>query len=240
MPDRFKLLVFDWDGTVMDSAPRIVACMHAAIRDLALEPLADAAIRNIIGLGLREAIDSLFPGRDDAFHQRFVECYRYYFLSADQTPAALFPAADETLRTLYAEGYLMAIATGKGRHGLDKVLDESRLREFFHVTRCADETRSKPHPQMLLEIMEEMAVSPRHTLMIGDTEYDMEMANNAGAAALAATYGAHERSRLLRHNPLGCIDAIGKLTGWLANICEESLPSATRPRPLCPEVAPHG
>ncbi len=224
MPDRFKLLVFDWDGTVMDSAPRIVACMHAAIRELALEPLTDAAIQNIIGLGLREAIDSLFPGRDDAFHQRFVECYRYYFLSADPTPAVLFPAADETLRTLHTDGYLMAIATGKGRRGLDKVLDESRFRGLFHVTRCADETRSKPHPQMLLEIMEEMAVLPAHTLMIGDTEYDMEMANSAGAAALAATYGVHERSRLLRHNPLGCIDAIDELTGWLASMREEQLP----------------
>lgn len=239
MPDRFKLLVFDWDGTVMDSAPRIVACMHAAIRDLALEPLTDAAIRNIIGLGLREAIDSLFPGRDDAFHQHFVERYRYYFLSADQTPAALFPMAGETLRSLRAEGYLMAVATGKGRHGLDRVLDESGLRELFHVTRCADETRSKPHPQMLLEIMEEVAVSPERTLMIGDTEYDMEMAGKAGTAALAATYGVHERSRLLRHSPLGCIDAIDELAGWLASMFEKQ-PSMIRTEPLPSEVAPHG
>lgn len=215
MTDRFKLLVFDWDGTVMDSAPRIVACIRAAIQDLGLEARSEGAIRNIIGLGLREAIDTLFPGQDDGFHQRFTDCYRHYFLGADPTPAVLFPSADTVLQTLHEEGYLLAVATGKGRRGLDKVLEESGLRELFHVTRCADETRSKPHPQMLLEIMDELAVAPEHTLMIGDTEYDMEMANNAQAFALAVTYGVHERARLLRHNPLGSVDAISELPGWL-------------------------
>lgn len=216
MPDKFKLLVFDWDGTVMDSVARIIACLRAAIRDLALEPRSDAALKDIIGLGLREAVDTLYPQQDEAFHRRLIDSYRYYFLSADQTPSVLFPDAAETLRTVHAAGYLMAVATGKGRQGLDHVLEQSGLGPLFHATRCADETQSKPHPHMLLEIMRELGAAPEHTLMIGDTEYDMEMAARAGTAALGVTYGVHARDRLLRHEPVGCIDAIQELPAWLA------------------------
>jgi phosphoglycolate phosphatase len=212
---RFELLVFDWDGTLMDSEARIVACLQGAIADLGLPVRDVAALRNIIGLGLAEAIETLFPGSDAATRQAVVERYRHHFLVADPTPSALFEGAAEVLHGLAAQGYLLAVATGKGRRGLDKVLEETGLGPLFHATRCADETFSKPHPQMLLELMEHLGADPQATLMIGDTEYDMEMARNARTHALAVSYGVHHPERLLRHQPLGCLDRIGDLPVWL-------------------------
>ena len=215
MMQPFELLVFDWDGTLMDSEARIVACLRAAIGDLQLPQRDDAALRNIIGLGLREAVDTLFPGSDGQLLHTLTERYRAHFLTADPTPSQLFAGAAETLQRLAAEGYLLAVATGKGRHGLDAVLEETRLRPLFHTTRCADETRSKPHPQMLLEVMEVLGVEPAATLMIGDTEYDMEMARNAQTPALAVSYGVHAPERLLQYGPLGYLDRIADLPAWL-------------------------
>lgn len=215
MSKQFNLLVFDWDGTVMDSEARIVACLQQAVADLALEERTVEQLRNIIGLGLREAIDSLYPGSDEQLHRSLTERYRYHFLTADPTPSELFAGAYETIEALAEAGYLLAVATGKGRVGLDKVLAETRLGSLFHATRCADETFSKPHPQMLEQLMDELGAEPAQTLMIGDTEYDMLMAANAGTGALAVSYGVHEPDRLFKHNPLGCIDSIGELPGWL-------------------------
>ncbi|MEW6646929.1 MAG: HAD-IA family hydrolase [Pseudomonadota bacterium] len=212
---RFELLVFDWDGTLMDSEARIVACLQGAITDLGLPRKEVADLRNIIGLGLAEAIEMLFPGSDAATRQALVERYRHHFLVADPTPSALFEGAAEVLHGLAAQGYLLAVATGKGRRGLDKVLEETGLGPLFHATRCADETFSKPHPQMLLELMEHLGAEPQATLMIGDTEYDMEMARNARTHALAVSYGVHHPERLLRHGPLGCLQRIGDLPTWL-------------------------
>jgi phosphoglycolate phosphatase len=212
---KFELLVFDWDGTLMDSEARIVACLQGAIGDLGLPHKEVADLRNIIGLGLAEAIDTLFPGSDATTQQALVDRYRHHFLVADPTPSALFEGAAEVLRGLAAQGYLLAVATGKGRRGLDKVLEETGLGPLFHATRCADETFSKPHPQMLLELMDHLGAEPGATLMIGDTEYDMEMARNAQTHALAVSYGVHHMERLLRHGPLGCLDRIGDLPLWL-------------------------
>lgn len=215
MTQRLNLLVFDWDGTLMDSEARIVACIQAAIGDLGLEPREVASVRNIIGLGLHEAISMLYPGSDTVLHQAMTDRYRYHFLTANPTRSELFPGAEETVRRLSEAGYLLAVATGKGRRGLDLVLEETGLGRYFHATRCADETFSKPHPQMLEELMDELGTEPGETLMIGDTEYDMEMALNARTHALAVSYGVHEKERLLRHRPLGCLAAIDELSGWL-------------------------
>lgn len=212
---RFDLLVFDWDGTVMDSIARIVASLRAASNDLVWEPRTTLALRDVIGLGLREAVQRLYPQIEAADYPRFVERYRHHFMVADPTPSELFPGAADTLRELKRQGYLLAVATGKGRQGLNKVLHDTGLTPVFNSTRCADETASKPHPQMLLEIMQELAVPAARTLMIGDTEYDMEMASNAGAAALAVDYGVHDRVRLARHAPLHCLSEIRELLPWL-------------------------
>ncbi len=215
MTQRLNLLVFDWDGTLMDSEARIVSCMQAAIEDLGLESRDVASISNIIGLGLHEAISSLYPGCDNTLVTSMTDRYRYHFLTANPTRSELFPGAEETVRGLGEAGYLLAVATGKGRRGLDRVLEETGLGNYFHATRCADETFSKPHPQMLEELMNELGAEPGETLMIGDTEYDMQMATNARTHSLAVSYGVHEKERLLRHRPLHCLDAIDELDGWL-------------------------
>jgi phosphoglycolate phosphatase len=212
---RFDLLVFDWDGTLMDSAARIVASLRASIADLNWEPRESAALKNIIGLGLQEAIRALYPQVDANGYAGFVERYRYHFLVANTTPSELFPGAADTVRDLDRRGYLLAVATGKGRQGLNRVLEETGLRGVFRATRCADETASKPHPQMLRELMAELDASPARTLMIGDTEYDLEMARNAGTASLAVRYGVHEPERLARHGPVHQIDDISELISWL-------------------------
>src|SRR3990172_1368640 len=208
---NFPLLVFDWDGTLMDSEAHIVGCIRASIADLGLPTLDNTAIRNIIGLGLREAINRLFPGSDDSLHEQLAARYRQHFLADDRTPSELFPGVKETLIALHGQGYFLAVATGKGRHGLNSVLHETGCKELFHASRCADECASKPHPQMLLEIMDELNVPPSNTLMIGDTEYDMHMARNAGVAAVAVSCGVHEEQRLLQCEPLLCLTSIAEL-----------------------------
>jgi phosphoglycolate phosphatase len=211
----FKLVVFDWDGTLMDSEARIVSCLAAAVADLGLPDLGPARYRNIIGLGLAEALAALFPNHPSSVHADLVERYRHHFLVADPTPSTLFAGAADTVRGLAEQGYLLAVATGKGRNGLDKVLKETGMAPFFHATRCADETFSKPHPEMLLQIMDVLGAEPQETLMVGDTEYDMQLAKNAGTAALAVSYGVHELERLLKHEPLGHLDRIGDLPQWM-------------------------
>jgi len=212
---QHKLIVFDWDGTLMDSEARIVACMQAAIGDMGLPERTVAAIRNIIGLGLRESVASLFTDLSESDYQQLVDRYRYHFLVGDKTPSLLFEGVIPLLKGLLARDHFLAVATGKGRAGLDKVLEETDLHSVFHATKCADETFSKPHPQMLLDIMDELGVEGCETLMVGDTEYDLQMANNAGTAALAVSYGVHSKQRLLDCGPLSCVDTVSELTDWL-------------------------
>lgn len=222
MKSMFKLLVFDWDGTLMDSEQRIVNCVQKAIRELGAEPRDNTQVRNIIGLGLIEAITTLYPDADNRFIAKITEAYRAHFLEWDQTPSSLFAGVPEVLEELSQQGYLLAIATGKSRHGLDSVLASTGLSERFHASRCADETFSKPHPQMLREITTDLGVEPAETLMIGDTEYDLQMSRNAGTDALAVSYGVHDLPRLLRHAPVGYIDDFTELPQWLEQNCDSS------------------
>ena len=216
---KFELLVFDWDGTLMDSEARIVACVEAAVKDLDLPSPGREAIRNIIGLGLREAVHALFPDAGEHLHLDIADRYRNHFFTSTETPSELFPGAKEVIESLHDEGYLLAVATGKGRTGLDHALESTELGRYFHITRCASETFSKPHPEMLNQIIEEMGVLPGQALMIGDTEYDLQMAANANMPSLAVTYGVHEKARLLLHNPLACFDAISDIPPWLKAYC---------------------
>jgi phosphoglycolate phosphatase len=215
MQSAIRFIVFDWDGTLMDSERQIVSCLHAAIADLRLHPVDDDTVKNVIGLGLREAIDTLVPGQDGRFQEAFVAAYRkHWFQSADST---LFSGVREVLALLRERNLLMGVATGKARRGLNKVLGETGLGDYFHATRCADETLSKPHPQMLLELMAEVDVTPVQTLMVGDTEYDMEMASNADVRKIAVSSGVHEAARLRRHDPLVCLENISNLPAWLVD-----------------------
>ena len=198
----------------MDSEAQIVTCLHAALADLGEEPMADDTIKNIIGLGLSEAIDTLLPGRSDDFHQAFVEAYRAHWFTSESS--LLFTGAREALEIIKESDYLLGVATGKARRGLDRVLNDTGMATFFHATRCADEARSKPHPQMLLDLMVALDVLPEETIMVGDTEYDMEMATNAGVAKIAVRSGVHSGERLDRHAPLVSLDRIDDMPGWMA------------------------
>lgn len=210
-----RMIVFDWDGTLMDSEAKIVGCLRAALADINLPDQPDEQLKNVIGLGLREALQRLHPQGTEKEHHDLTNRYRYHFLEASTIPSTLFDGTRSLLEKLNQLGYFVTVATGKGRIGLDKVLEETATGHLFHYTRCADETRSKPHPQMLEELMELCAVEPHETLMVGDTEYDLQMAQHAGAHSLAVSYGVHDKDRLLACEPLDCVDTITELSDWL-------------------------
>lgn len=212
----YSLLIFDWDGTLMDSAAHIIACMQKAIAQTGAEPRSDAEIRHIIGLGLEEAIQHLYPQQPVSLIREIANEYRQEFLVRSKHGSTLFAGACETLYSLLYQGYELAVATGKSRRGLDKVLEETGLTGVFAVTRCADETRSKPHPQMLEEILTATDVAVHDALMIGDSAYDLLMARSIGMDALAVSYGVHELPHLLQHQPRGYVDGVTHIPDWLA------------------------
>jgi phosphoglycolate phosphatase len=214
MAKRFELIVFDWDGTLMDSAGAIVACIQAAAVDMGFPPPAEERARHVIGLGLGEALRYALPELAEERHAALADRYRHHYLSQDHE-LKLFDGAADMVRDLKSDGYLLAVATGKSRKGLDRALEVSGLGDCFHATRCADECRSKPHPQMLDELMDELAVPPRLTLMIGDTTHDLQMAINAGVDALAVAHGAHDRRTLEDLSPVHCAKNLSELVAWL-------------------------
>lgn len=218
MNKKFDLIVFDWDGTLMDSQQRILECLKSAANDCDAAQLDDDTFCDVIGLGLKEATAALYPQFSAAEIEQFADRYRYHYLVQNDTHSPLFSGATDTLQHLKDDGYWMGIATGKGRQGLNLVLDKTKLGDFFLSTRCASETFSKPHPQMLEEIMHELGIDPEQTLMIGDTEYDMQLAQNAGTHYLAVSYGVHSIDRLLKYNPIGYIDSIKELPDWLRSL----------------------
>ena len=214
MAQRFELLVFDWDGTLMDSAAAIVGALQAACGDLNLPLPTDNQARQVIGLGLLEAMQALLPGLSPVVYAEMIERYRYHYLGRDQQ-LRLFTGIADLVADLFGAGYALAVATGKSRRGLDRALQLSGLEEYFTDSRCADECFSKPHPQMLEELMQAFAVRPTATLMIGDTTHDVQMAVNAGVAAVGVTYGAHAASELNALQPLACVDSVQNLRAWL-------------------------
>jgi len=212
---NYDLIVFDWDGTLMDSEVRIVACVQAAAADMGWPvPPAEEA-RDIIGLGLQEAVSALWPGMSPAQVNQLADRYRVHFLNDDLAPSALFDGVVQVLDELADREFFLAVATGKSRRGLVKEFERTNLESYFHASRCADETFSKPHPQMLLEILDQLGMEPARTLVVGDTEYDMEMAINAGADAIGVSCGVHTPERLMDNGALACLDNVSGLPGWL-------------------------
>ncbi|MEH6707954.1 MAG: HAD-IA family hydrolase [Alloalcanivorax venustensis] len=216
----YQLVIFDWDGTVMDSTGRIIACMHQAGADLCLPVLEDDAVREIIGLGLPEALRTLYPGIGDRDLERMRERYAVHFVAAEASPSRLYPGARETLAALRTAGLRLAVATGKSRKGLDRVWASSGLGDSFDASRCADETHSKPHPAMVTELLTELGVAPERALVVGDTSFDLQMARDAGVDRVAVSYGAHPVDRLMNFHPLAVIDALPQLLPLLGVDCE--------------------
>jgi phosphoglycolate phosphatase len=211
---QFNLLVFDWDGTVIDSTGLIVSSIQKACRDLGLAVPEDDAARYVIGLGLRPALAHLLPGVDEQTYPLVSQRYRHHYLMRDhETP--LFAGVGDLLAQLKQRGHTLAVATGKSRAGLQRSLQHVGLAHLFDATRCADETFSKPHPAMLHELMADLLMSAPETLMIGDTTHDLDMAANAAVAALGVGYGAHPSEQLRTRAALEVVDSVDSLTAWL-------------------------
>lgn len=211
----YQLIIFDWDGTLMDSAQKIANCIIASADDAGLPPPTEQAAKSIIGLGLIEAMRHLFPEASEADVKNVVDAYKYHFVTGDVTEQALFPGVEAGLRELQERGTMLAVATGKSRAGVNRVFAEGDMHQHFVVTRCADETRSKPHPQMLMEILDFTSIDPQKAIMVGDTTYDMDMAANAGIVGLGAGYGVHSEQMLRDSKALEVKHSFEDLLSWL-------------------------
>lgn len=212
---HYDLLIFDWDGTLADSIGRIIESMRTAAIGGGMEGRDDEAIKGIIGLGLPEAIRTLYPSitANDLidFRQRYADCY----MAMDNVPSRLFEGVSESIQAFRDEGYRLAVATGKARRGLDRVLKANAWLDFFDITRAADETASKPDPLMLHEIMAHCDVAPERSLMIGDSSFDLQMARNAGMDSVAVGYGAQSLDLLRAYEPRLAIEHFSELRTWL-------------------------
>ena len=213
MSKRYDLIVFDWDGTVMDSTAVIAGSIQSACRDLGLPIPSDEAARHVIGMGLTQALRHAVPDAPEAMYPQLTERYRYYFLAQDEA-IPLFTGARETIAELHSAGRSLAVATGKSRHGLNRAMQSCDMQSYFHASRTADETFSKPHPAMLLEIMAELNMTPAQVLMVGDTTHDLQMAINAGVDAIGMTHGAHPQEQLRALQPLALLDDFTMLRAW--------------------------
>ncbi|MCM2971114.1 HAD-IA family hydrolase [Larsenimonas suaedae] len=201
----YDLIIFDWDGTLMDSAARIVASMQHAGQDASVPVPSGEAVRRIIGLGLPEAIQTLWPEQDSTTRERIQARYSHHFVHAEthEAPLSFFEGVPEGIARLRAHGALkLAVATGKSRKGLDRVFRDHQCGDWFEASRTADMTASKPDPRMLEELLSELGCSPDRALMVGDTTFDLEMAERLGMDRVAMTYGVHDRDELLRHTPV--------------------------------------
>jgi phosphoglycolate phosphatase len=218
MQNNYDLIIFDWDGTLANSTQLIVDAICNGSVDVGLPKPSQSAASGIIGLGFREAAYELFGRIPDAQLAELTARYTYYYgLCEDHIP--LFDGVPETIAHLTKQRVPLAVATGKGRRGLNKALANSGIAHHFIATRCVDECQSKPHPQMILDLMREVDATPERTLMVGDTSFDLQMAKNANVASLGVTYGAHPLERLLPNEPLAYFNQFRELSVWLkANI----------------------
>ena len=214
---RFKLLVFDWDGTLIDSIERIVTSLQFASETVCKVQLDEARARSVIGLGLHEAIEQLHPGLDAVQLEAFAAAYRQNFLYDSDVPEVLFDGVEDLLQQLSDEAYMLAVATGKSRAGLDRAIKQHGLGRYFSATRCAGEHRSKPHPDMLNSILHELGARPGETIMIGDSKHDMLMAESAGVHAIGVSHGVDDAASLMRHGPLTCLDYVTDLNEFLSH-----------------------
>nr|WP_217450596.1 HAD-IA family hydrolase [Pseudomonas lini] len=209
------MLIFDWDGTLADSIGRIVESMHVASERSGFQLRDDFAVKGIIGLGLPEAIRTLYPEIGDTELIAFRQHYADHYIASEAVPSPLFEGVIESLEAFRVEGYHLAVATGKARRGLDRVLKSHGWEDYFDITRAADETASKPHPLMLEQILAHCEVRPEQALMVGDSSFDLQMARNAGMDSVAVSYGAQSIDALKLFEPRLAIDRFSELHAWL-------------------------
>ncbi|MBA6412173.1 HAD-IA family hydrolase [Parahaliea sp. F7430] len=205
------IVIFDWDGTLCDSIDGIVQAMQAAAQELSIESPEVDAVRNIVGLGLPQAVQRLFPDKSEAGRLALAEAYSRQYIAATAEPVRLFDGAREMLENLRQSGFELAVATGKSRRGLNRVLAGLAMEDYFDATRCADETKSKPDPLMLREILAERGFAAEQAWMVGDSEYDLAMAAKLGMPSVGVSFGVHSPERLRQHNPRHLLDELGEL-----------------------------
>ena len=210
---KYPLIVFDWDGTIIDSASGIAECIRQSAADMGLAVPDQERARHVIGLGLHDSLRIAVPDLAPERYGEFVALYRKHFLACEDS-LQLYGGMQDLLERL-EESHTLVIATGKSRRGLDRALDATGLKPLFAASRCADETNPKPHPAMLLELMDEFQKGKDDTLMIGDTSHDLEMARSAGVDAVAVTYGAHPEQGLRAYSPVACVPSVEILRQWL-------------------------
>jgi len=211
---RYELVVFDWDGTLMDSTRLIAACLQEACRDVGAPVPSDSDALFVIGLNLADTFRRVVPGLDPEAQRRLAERYRHHFLAREHE-APLYAGVREMLAELHARGKRLAVATGKARRGLERALDATGLRAWFEATRCADEGFAKPHPDMLLMLLDMTGVEPHRALMVGDTTHDLELAANAGIDAVSVSYGAHPGELLATRPAVARCPSVAHLRSWL-------------------------
>jgi phosphoglycolate phosphatase len=211
----YDLVVFDWDGTLMDSTRLIASCLQNACRDVGAPVPSEAEALFVIGLNMADTFRRVVPQLDTEGQRLLAERYRHHFLAREHE-APLYEGVPEMLADLHGRGRRLAVATGKARRGLERALDATGLREWFDATRCADEGLAKPHPDMLLMLLEITGVEPRRALMVGDTTHDLELAANAGIDAVAVSYGAHPEDLLATRPALARCASVAQLRRWLA------------------------
>lgn len=205
MKNRFDLIIFDWDGTLINSIDWITNCIqHAAVQHDCPTPESQAA-KDVIGLSINKAMQTLFPQVDEQTQERLVTCYSQKYFSKQISKDDLFPGVYEMLVQLNETGYQLAVATGKTRAGLKEALQATETEELFCITRCSDETASKPDPRMLREIIQHTNVAKERSLMVGDSIHDLQMAHNAHISAIAVSFGAHSEEFLQQYHPLLCL-----------------------------------
>jgi phosphoglycolate phosphatase len=219
----YDLLIFDWDGTLADSIGRIVEAMHAAAQRAGYPLCEGDAVKGIIGLALPEAISTLYPELVEAEVMAFRQHYADIYMALDDQPSPLFPGVIEALDAFRAEGYRLAVATGKARRGLDRVLRANGWEDFFDITRAADESRGKPDPLMLQEILDHCRVPASRALMVGDSSFDLLMAKNAGMHSVAVGYGAMSLEALSVYEPQLSIEHFSQLQAWLGRVAAPEL-----------------
>ena len=213
-PKRFDLIVFDWDGTIINSTGLIAECIQLAAAEVSFKVPTTIEAKHIIGLSLQQSIAALFPGISDDDFKRFAEAFRAHYVPRDDEPP-LYDGIPELLESLQHPDRFLAVATGKPRAGLERAFGYTGLKPHFHYTRCADEGFPKPNPDMLFKLMALTGVQPDRVLMIGDTTHDLQLAENAGVAAIGLTYGAHSRQKLMQHSSKAIVDNVAELGAWL-------------------------
>ncbi|WP_028867613.1 HAD-IA family hydrolase [Psychromonas arctica] len=205
---KHPLIIFDWDGTLMDSIDKIVLCMQQAAKNQQQIVPTEQAVKNIIGLSLLKAMQQLFPSLLLTQQEFLVEAYREQYNTMHHLDTPFYHGIAELLTNLKAQGYILAVATGKGRNGLNRMMQKTNTEHLFAATICADESNSKPDPLMIHSLLKQLDFSPSQALMIGDSSYDLDMAANAGVKSLGVSYGVHGREKLMLSNPVAVVDCL--------------------------------